>query len=377
MKKVATITYHASHNCGSMLQAFALQKIISRECGYENELINFSNQGQKEMYSIFNKVKTPRNLLGNLARLAFYPLLTKSRNDFEEFITKYLDVADARYTRTDELKEIDGKYKYYVCGSDQVWNTKAKDFDDAYFLSFVTEGSKIAYATSLGATNIIEKEADRLHYEKLLADFSHVSLREGNGKAIIEKIYKDGVEITLDPTLLLSKEEWNDYIPNDKPLVKGKYIFYYAFNYNDEVNKFVQEIGKKYNMPVYIIDAKPWSVGRKSRFGFKLAKKFGPIAMLNLMRHAELAFTTSFHGTVFSTVFEKKFWFVKSDMHNKNDDRATYLLNQLGLIDKFKTIDDLRDIALLQEVDYRESRKRIDALKRESIQFLRKSLNES
>src|SRR5690606_17878651 len=138
---------HASYNCGSMLQAFALQKIIARDCGYENELINFSNQGQKEMYALFNKVRTPRNLLGNLIRLMFYPLLTKSKNDFEAFIRDYLEVAEKRYTKTEELKEIDGQYEYYICGSDQVWNTKAKDFDDAYFLSFVTKGKKIAYAT--------------------------------------------------------------------------------------------------------------------------------------------------------------------------------------------------------------------------------------
>lgn len=374
MKKVATITYHASHNCGSMLQALALQKVILENCGYENELINFSNQGQKEMYAIFNKVRTPRNLAGNLLRLAFYPLLIRSRNDFEAFITDYLKVADERYTETEELKVIDGKYQYYVCGSDQVWNTKAKDFDDAYFLSFVTKGRKIAYATSLGATNIIEKEEDRRHYEELLSDFSHVSVREGNGKSIIKNIYRDEVKITVDPTLLLSKEEWNRCVPTDEPLVKGKYIFYYAFGYNDNVNRFVREMGKKYKMPVYLIDAKPWGVGRKFRFGFKLSKKFGPIAMLNLMRHASLVFTTSFHGNVFSTIYEKKFWFVKSDMFNKNDDRATYLLNQLGLIDRFKSIAELKHMNLMEEIDFVASRNKIETLKEDSINFLKESL---
>lgn len=374
MKKVGIITFHASLNCGSMLQAYALQKVISMEFGLENEIINFSNQAQKEMYSIFVKVKKPRNIIGNFLKFIFYPILRKSQIDFQEFIDKYLIVSGVQFSENAELKEIDGKYDFYICGSDQVWNTSASDFDDAYFLNFVTKGKKIAYSTSLGATNIIENVNSKLHYQKLLSDFSSISVREGNAKSIIENIYDRDIKITLDPTLLLSKENWFSIIDKHEPIVKQKYIFYYAFNYNNQVNKFVMDMGKKYKMPVYIIDARPWGPGLKFRFGFKLSKDFGPLAMMNLMKNATLVFTTSFHGTVFSSLFEKKFWFVNSDMHNENDDRATYLLSQLDLIHRFRTIADLYEINLLDNISFTESQKRIYELRHKSLEYLSDAL---
>lgn len=375
MKKVGLITYHASHNCGSILQAYALQKVIREKIGLDNEFINFSNEGQLEMYSILKKVKAPRNIIGNLLKLSFYPLLKRQQRDFNEFIKQHLPVASEAFNYTEQLKAIDGKYEYYVCGSDQVWNTKAADFDDAYFLSFVTKGKKIAYATSLGATNIIEKDADRAHYKKLVSDFSSLSVREGNAQKLIQQIYDHPVDITLDPTLLLEKKDWEDSFDLSKPLIKGKYIFYYAFNYNDQVNEFVEEISKKHNLPVYIIDAGPWGPGRKFKYGFKLSKRFGPFAMMNLMMHADLVFTTSFHGTVFGTLFEKKFWFVKSNMHNKNDNRATFLLNQLGLINRFLDTEELKKVDLYQDITFDDSVERLKSLRKDSMGFLTKALS--
>ena len=86
--------------------------------------------------------------------------------------------------------------------------------------------------------------------------------------------------------MFLSKEEYLDLAKSDK-LIKGKYIFYYAFNYSDSVNEIVKKISEKLKMPVYILDVKSW-VKKAKKYGFILSEGSGPITFLNLLMNAEL-----------------------------------------------------------------------------------------
>ena len=371
--KIAIITFHASDNCGSQLQTYALSKVIKEHFGVTPDVIDFSNRHQQEVYATFRKIHRVKDLVRNLYRLLFLNLLKPYHKSFRDFISNYVNLTNVRYSLPEELKTLDGKYDVYIAGSDQVWNTKAYDFDDSYFLDFVTKGRKIAYATSLGANNIIESSRDKIKYTKLVNDFSMLSVREKNAQLLLQTITDKPVELLLDPTLLLPKSDW-EALAGDEPLIKGKYIFYYAFTYADNPNRIVKKLSEKYNMPVYIVDANAWAMRRMFMDGFKLAPQFGPKAFLNLIKYSELVLTTSFHGTALSVAMEKRFWFIKTPMLNPRDDRAITLLNQLGLFDRLQGADYLlsHDVFMpLEKTVY------INELKQKSISYLTHALEVS
>ena len=371
--KIAIITFHASDNCGSQLQTYALSKVIKEHFGVTPDVIDFSNRHQQEVYATFRKIHRVKDLVRNLYRLLFLNLLKPYHKSFRDFISNYVNLTNVRYSLPEELKTLDGKYDVYIAGSDQVWNTKAYDFDDSYFLDFVTKGRKIAYATSLGATNIIESSRDKIKYTKLVNDFSMLSVREKNAQLLLQTITDKPVELLLDPTLLLPKSDW-EALAGDEPLIKGKYIFYYAFTYADNPNRIVKKLSEKYNMPVYIVDANAWAMRRMFMDGFKLAPQFGPKAFLNLIKYSELVLTTSFHGTALSVAMEKRFWFIKTPMLNPRDDRAITLLNQLGQFDRSQGADYLlsHDVFMpLEKTVY------INELKQKSISYLTHALEVS
>ena len=371
--KIAIITFHASDNCGSQLQTYALSKVIKEHFGVTPDVIDFSNRHQQEMYATFRKIHRVKDLVRNLYRLFFVDLMKRYHKSFRDFISNYVHLTNVRYSLPEELKTLDGKYDVYIAGSDQVWNTKAYDFDDSYFLDFVTKGRKIAYATSLGATNIIESSCDKIKYTKLVNDFSMLSVREKNAQLLLQAITDKPVELLLDPTLLLPKSDW-EALAGDEPLIKGKYIFYYAFTYAETPNKIVKTISEKYNMPVYIVDANAWAMRRMFMDGFKLAPQFGPKAFLNLIKYSELVLTTSFHGTGLSVAMEKKFWFIKTPMLNPRDDRAITLLNQLGMLDRLQGADYLLSHNVFMPLEKTVS---ADELKQKSINYLTHALEVS
>lgn len=372
MKKTAIITFHNSYNCGSMLQALALQEKLRELTDTDVEIIDFSNEGQKELYSIMAKPTSIKKIIKNCMCLPVYGKLVKQSNDYREFM-KNFHLTKKHYTKAEELKELDGKYDYYVCGSDQVWNIRCPDADDAYFLNFVSNGMKIAYAPSFGGADLSKVAQNPDKYKKYIDDIKHLSIREYNGKRWLENLSGRDVKITLDPTFLLDKEKWMEYSVSEK-IVNGEYIFYYAFHYSKEQNKIVKSISEKLNMPVITMDVKTWVIKGVFAYGVKLSPKYGPAAFLNLISNASLVLTRSFHGVAFSTIFQKKFWMLGKVINTEGDDRAASILNQLGLMERMISLQEIKDGAdILKPIDYIEVNKKLEVLQMESEDYIKKA----
>ena len=109
-KRVGILTFHASHNCGSMLQAFALQKIIDR-LGYRSDIINFSNDGQRNLYAIFQKNTSPKNIIKNILFLIHSKRLRENYRNYEFFKTKVLNITKKEYHNSSDLEENKFDYK--------------------------------------------------------------------------------------------------------------------------------------------------------------------------------------------------------------------------------------------------------------------------
>src|SRR5699024_5684673 len=100
-----------------------------------------------------------------------------------------------------------------------------------------------------------------------------------------------------------------------------------------------------------------------------------PEVFISAIKYAQLVLTTSFHGTVFSTIYEKPFWYVKTKLSNEDDDRATSLMSQLGVLDRYKTVSEIYESDIIGRIDYTTSREYVAKLKEKSINYLIESVD--
>ena len=376
--KTGIITFHSANNCGSMLQSYALQQQLDR-LGFDNEIIDFANAAQKHMYALLRKPKNSHDVKYDLAALAYYSRFRTHYYDYRKFLSEKLRLSSNSYENSNELAETNQLYGAFVAGSDQVWNICCTDADDAYFLNFVDdEKIKIAYAPSFGSTKISDHPEKMDKYTKYLNRFDFLSIRENNGAAWIKEMTGRTAPVLIDPTMFLSKSDYMVLADEEKP-IDEKYIFYYAFNYADSVNEVVKKISESLHMPVYVMDAKGW-VKNCKKFNFRLTKNSGPITFLNMLLNAELVLTTSFHGTVFSIIGEKKFCFLNSSMHNDRDDRTSTLLTMFNLMDHFvdcSTIENNENFnrIICDEWDFNDAKSLLDAQRKKAVNYLSDAFN--
>lgn len=330
--KTATITFHASHNYGSMLQAYALQQTLF-QLGYENEIINLRTQKQKDLYkhlsfkSFFN---SPKDLIKGLLFLPYMNLLQKKHRLFEKFLSDSLKLTK-EYTSLEELEKADLNYDCYISGGDQIWNTAPLDFDWSFYLPFAKKGKRISYAVSMGP--IGEKAVTmRDKIARFLNDYTHISVREEGTKAIVNSLTNKPVSMELDPALLLSAKEWNRIIPCENK-EKEDYILLYVPGFKKETYEMASFLSKKLDLKVIttLLDTP-----KALLYPFHTKLDVGPIEFLSLVKHAKLVVSGSFHALVFATLFHVPFYAVNGN----KDNRMKTFLNNLNLLNRTIDIND-------------------------------------
>lgn len=350
--KIGIITFHASYNCGSILQCMALKNRLEAK-GADVDIINYSSEEQQKLYSVFYKKYNLKNIVKNLLCVRGYSKIKNHYEQYKKYINYIFDLVGPFLSNSDEIKNSIAHYDMLIAGGDQVWNVNCDDFSTAYFLDFDESTYKISYSPSLGATNINESP-NAEEYARLLNRFDAISCREVNGKKWLEELTKRNVELIADPTMLLDEEEWTRQIKAPlKKTIKRDYIFYYAFSYSPENNRCVQKIAEKNNLSVIIIDAKQWYIkGLEHYKNFILCNETGPNAFLNLMIGAKYVITTSFHGTVFSLLFHKQFIYINNKNHEPTDDRTSFLLERMNLLDRYIYAEDVTFEKLNESINY-------------------------
>ncbi|MFR7590525.1 MAG: polysaccharide pyruvyl transferase family protein [Longibaculum sp.] len=371
MKKIGIITFHRAYNCGSMMQCHALETVLKKS-GYDVEIIDFSNQEQIDLYKTFFPNNTIKNIVKNIVLSKHKKRIEINNSRYDAFIAKNMTVSKTAYHDIKELS--DSNYYAVVTGSDQVWNITIQDHDDAYFLPWVHNAKKIAYAPSFGARNPLMYSDNQDKYRNLINDFDYLSVRENNGKKWIEEISGRDAKVVLDPTLLLGKEHYKSLITNSVATPE-KFIFYYSPHYTDEINELVSKISKKLDLPVIAFNSKAFYTKFMDKYGFTLPTYEDPSIYLELIDKAEMVITTSFHGTIFSSIFRKKFWVVKNAGMYESDDRVFTMTSMLDLNDRIITtsFDDSFDYN--QTKNYRKYEELLTSCQNESMNFLLQALS--
>ncbi len=309
MKKIGLLTMSCIPNYGAMLQTYATYIVFNkmiRQMEYnelEFEVINYEPMFQKKRYSrdilvqsilhgkgIRNRLHDVRDLF----RIGHSETL-KLHNISLPFQSRYLNYSNKEEHRINS-------YDAYVVGSDQTWNPGLME-DNTFLLDFTESHLKYSYASSIGVDKLSEEDIKR--FQKYLSSFRYVSLREDVGCEIIENIIPDKtITQVLDPTLLLTSEEWSS-IEAIKKDVCADYIFVYLAKSSETILSFAKKLAANTGFELKI-------TATPDTYKFNHDKDYigmlRPEEFIYYIHHAKFVVTNSFHGIAFSIIFGKDFY---------------------------------------------------------------------
>lgn len=314
MLKIAIITFHRAINYGAVLQTYALSRYLI-ESGYEVQVLDYRSSTIENSY----KIKFGFDVY-SLKRLLLSPFSEKKKRKFYRFIDENIPHTRPLYTQ-DELKEESQRYDFIITGSDQVWNSQWTEGDETYLLNFCKDEKKLSYAASIGKSNISEEEKQRL--KKHLKTFQGISVREQTGKDLLSSFLHKKISVNCDPVALLSQEAWMQVA--DFP--KGKnYILVYMLVKSDTLMNAAVEYGKKTSKQVILIND---NIRRQYPVTYK--RYISPEQFIGLFCNADSIFTNSFHGTMFSIIFEKEVHVELQKYNGAPNSRFVDLLENVGM----------------------------------------------
>lgn len=291
--KTGIITFHFVNNYGGALQAYALRRYVSENFCPDTELIDYRHWFIRLTDAVRMAPITP-NVRAYGPWLRSFGKMRDRRRKFADFMKRRGNLSP-RIDRMGQFKRIDGRYGLMICGSDQIWNPMLTcGLAKPYFLAFPMSGCRrISYAASVGG-NVRNREKMLSYVRGLDA----VSIREETdwleGAEGLEKVGRH-----IDPTLLLTPEEWNEIAV--APEGQEKYILTYFMQRNEGAYAIVEQIKRATGCKVYDI----------SRYGYRpdcvdrCLVDVGPEEFVGLFANAQHVCTNSFHGLIFSLIFNK------------------------------------------------------------------------
>ena len=293
--KLSCLTFHDSLNYGAVLQTYALQTFLTG-MGHDYEVINYSTPEKRKHDSLLGRNRE-QSLPLYLYKLAHIPQNYYKARKFRRFSDTYLHVTPRFYTM-EEMREYAAGRDAILVGSDQVWNASMVREDPAYFLKFTEREKKLSYAASLGISKVTDHQ--REFYQDMLADFDHIAVREDSGARLVGEMTGKKAQVVLDPSLLLTKEEWTAICP---PPPKDPYIFVYLTEHNPPAQAFLRKLKQQTGLPVRYVTR-----GYVSALRDGATRVPSPEEWVTQIMHAAYVVTSSFHGTAFAVNFRRNFF---------------------------------------------------------------------
>lgn len=334
MKTGILTIFNGNYNYGGMLQAYALAKVCN-DMGYTacqvrfnggTNIIYSSRLQQCKQYSFFEIIsKFREKLLEKKGRNIIDVKLKGRKNLFDKFVQNYIPLSEKYYSISSK-NELVQDFDAFVVGSDQVWNPNV--VNAFYVLDFPLQkkARKISYAASIGRGYLSKHESSVL--KKYLDDFDFISVREASAKELLEKAnVVVPIKTVLDPTMLLDRESWMS-ICADR-IIKEKYILLYSFSncpFQEELKEYYGSMGYKV---VYIPYAKQTYNGYDEKSPFTPMWNIGPSEFLSLISYADYIITDSFHGAVFSIIFNRQFFVFNRDSNKAKTSKNARLVDLL------------------------------------------------
>lgn len=329
--KIGVATVYTGFNYGSALQAFATTRILTK-LGMTTELLKLRGgliAGRdiriKKLLTIGFRslchsggIKSLKNYRKSISK----NLSEESMALFNSFTNDKLCPIEMSYSELKSRAYTD-EYKAFLCGSDQVWNSAVFYIDPFYYLQFAPKDKRIAFAPSFGREYVPGYNKKRI--AKYLSEIPYKSIREASGVNIIKELTGDDAEVLLDPTLVLSADEWRDSLDIRKSNDEKYLLAYFLDPPSELALQTIDKVSKQHGLRViglpYQMDNIPWSV-----------VSAGPKEFVEFISSASFVCTDSFHGTAFSLNFNVPFYTFERNYGDadKQSTRIVSILDYVG-----------------------------------------------
>lgn len=384
--------YYDSQNFGGNLQAYALCRALN-SLGADAEQVSFSLRSQK--YDEYEHIPQPPRHKRILKKLRLNYILAwlrakrlqkwakkqerifnisaRRKAAFENFNKVQIPHSSEIYSNSN-IQSCLENYDAFITGSDQVWNLKW--YFKAFFLDFVpSDKIKISYAASISLPEL--SDSQKSVFKNSLKSFDAVSVREKSAIDLIKDLSCVPVVESLDPTLLLGKDDW-DSVASDR-IIEGEYIFCYFLGSDPALRKLSKKFAQKRGLKLVNI---PHAGGNikycDKNFGDINLYDATPNDFLSLVKHAKYVLTDSFHSVVFSYIFKKQFFVFNRSVYDDMNSRIVDICDLFGTQDRYCSDSEkasLKYMCSLPPTDYEKENPAFEAKKTESLTFLKNNLN--
>lgn len=376
--KIGIITQPLHTNYGGLLQNYALQQVLIK-LGHEVYTID------KTIASVYTQ-KTHNRIIWNIKRIILKTIGKAHSPSYKEdkyikklchYFTKNKIITTPQFLTQEELQKITENYQFkcYIAGSDQVWRPCYSENIYNDFLDFCQhkQGVKrIAYAASFGVDSWDFNEEQTKECSRLAKLFDAISVREDSGIALCkEHLGVDAVHL-LDPTMLLEKEEYIKLAHDAGEQESDGDLFCYILDNNPQIEQAIKDIETKQSLYSFQVKAKNTSPTLRRGEDIKDHIIPSPTKWLRAFMDAKMVFTDSFHGCVFSIIFNKPFWVIGNK--ERGNARFDSLLKIFNLQARLISLDDINKTDLTLPINWEE----VNSIKKEwqekSFNFLKNNL---
>lgn len=342
--KIGIVTITCGANMGNRLQNYALQKYLQNKGHKVFTLFNTTVYGDPRTGKFFLKA-----LIKKIFKISNYQEDWRLLK-FNQFNKKYIKFGEVISTQSisSQRMKLNEKYNMFITGSDQVWNPNYVQNSNIEYLAFAPKEKSIAYAASFGVSSLTD--AKRLEVRELLSQFKEISVREDTGAVLVYDMTGTKPETVVDPTFLLTEEQWSKMCKKPGWIKDEKYVLLYFFGeMSTEEECFVKRYAEQNDCSIVKIPG--WKLEQNNNWNYTKPDEF-----LWLIKNSERVFTDSFHGTVFSILFKKQFLvFDRKDKDQKMNSRIDTLLKLFQLSNckygdtDFESIDFSRCCSIIEE----------------------------
>lgn len=364
-RKIGLLTFHRAENFGASLQLLSLYHHLVHS-GFDVVVIDYRNTVIEAVYD-YNyfciNIRSLRFLYRSIRDSLFLLLTRKKRKIRKQKYLRFLD-ENLKFTKPIYNEEqIPGDFDFYICGSDQIWNSVLLNkLDPVYFLYFKTKKSskKISYAASSEIYSFVDYGKKHEILERYLGNIDAISVREKVLALELQKYSQKPIEVVLDPTFLHNKEFYQSLAI--KPQV-SKYVLVYHLRESLRGRKLAELLSQMYHLKIIEVHAGfiPFLSNDRHKQGL------GPLELLGYINNAEYVVTTSFHGLALSIILEKEFYVIDEGGFLRLED----LLNTLKLTDRIVSH---LDSFFLSPINYVKVKQELELLQYKSQEFLKENM---
>lgn len=362
--KIGILTFHRALNYGAVLQCYGLYSVL-KLIGHQPEIIDYRPESIERYRKFYSKLTMSQygSFVLKVKEMVASIIISRGRrkaaHEFDSFLKKHFSVSNSF---NHPLAELNG-YDAIIFGSDQIWSPSiCFGFDKMYWGQFEHGKTKlITYAASLGGHNILSAN-DKLCIKEYIKSYGHVSVRETQLRKLLKEEVGKDYPVVVDPTILAGVEVF-DRIAK-KPREKN-YVLLFTLEPNENAYNFAKSIAEKKNLGIVTLKALP-SYKRDD----KDVQEVSAVEVedfLGYFKYAKYVVAISFHGTVFSVLFQRDFYSLKCSQ----GDRAYNFLQSVGLekrmVDADKTI-------VPSPVNYSGVAEKLEGLRSASLEYIIESL---